>query len=358
MNKFLFNTTNKKLQYLYSISGVILVSAICFGLSGFLGYKMVAFVLLLTVSLLAILFDILPVLVAAILSALIWDFFFIPPRFTIHVSTAEDSILLLMYFVIALINGVLTYKIRQVEKISRIKEERANSVKLYNTVLNSLSHELRTPIAAIIGATDNLQLNKNLSNEHKDQLLNEISKASLRLNQQVENLLNISRLESGHIKPKEDWCDVVELIYDVVKKVEENNTARKINIHVNQNMPLCSLDKGMLDQVLYNLLNNAAIHSEAGSRIDITAACHSDLLDITIEDSGKGFKNIKTKDVFNKFSRENNQGTAGSGLGLSIVKGFTDALGGNIVLEERSEGGAKFIVTLPVKTSHIKTMYE
>ena len=71
----------------------------------------------------------------------------------------EDTILLIMYFVIAMINAVLTYKIRQVEKISRLKEERANSVKLYNTVLNSLSHELRTPIAAIIGATDNLQAN-------------------------------------------------------------------------------------------------------------------------------------------------------------------------------------------------------
>ena len=95
-----------------------------------------------------------------------------------------------------MINGVLTYKLRQVEKLSRLKEERANSVKLYNTILNSLSHELRTPIAAIIGATDNLQQNKNLTKQNQEQLVEEISKASLRLNQQVENLLNISRLES------------------------------------------------------------------------------------------------------------------------------------------------------------------
>jgi two-component system sensor histidine kinase KdpD len=180
MKKFLITTTNKRKQYIYSIVAVILVSTICFGLSNLLGYRMAALVLLLTVSLLAILFDIFPVLLAALLSAFIWDFFFIPPRFTIHVDTAEDSILLIMYFVIASINGVLTYKIRQVEKASRLKEERASSVKLYNTVLNSLSHELRTPIAAIIGATDNLQLNKNLSEENKVQFINEISKASLR----------------------------------------------------------------------------------------------------------------------------------------------------------------------------------
>ena len=350
MKKFHFSLTDKKQQYLYSITGVILVSAICFGLSGFLGYRTIAFVLLLTVSLMAILFDILPVLAAAILSAFIWDFFFIPPRFTIHVNTTEDTILLIMYFVIALINGALTNKIKQVEKISRIKEERANSVKLYNTVLNSLSHELRTPIAAIIGAADNLQTNNNLTQENRDQLVHEISKASLRLNQQVENLLNISRLESGHIKPKNDWCDIVETVYEVVKRVEENNPKRKINIHVNQNMSLCSLDKGMLEQVLYNLLNNAAIHSSPESNIDISAASHADILEFIIEDSGSGFKDINPKDIFYKFSREKTVAGGSSGLGLSIVRGFTEALGGNVALTKGIAGGARFTLVFPVRT--------
>jgi two-component system sensor histidine kinase KdpD len=358
MNKFLSNTIDRKKQYLYSIAGVVIVSAICFGLSGFIGYRTVAFILLLTVSLMAILFDILPVLLSAVLSAFIWDFFFIPPRFTIHVDTTEDTILLVMYFVIALINGVLTYKLRQAEKVSRLKEERANSVKLYNTVLNSLSHELRTPIAAIIGAADNLQLNKNLSQENKDQLINEISKASLRLNQQVENLLNISRLESGHIKPKNDWCDIVELVYEVVKRVEENNSGRKINIHLKQDIPFCSLDKGMMEQVLYNLLNNAAVHTEPECRIDIAAGFHADLLEIIIEDSGKGFSNTDRKDVFNKFSREKSRENTGSGLGLSIVKGFTEALGGNIELENGNSRGAKFTMVVPVKTSYLRSGYE
>lgn len=191
MKGFLFITLSKGKQYLYSIMIIILVSAICFALSGLMGYRVAAFILLVAVSLIAITFDILPVLLSAALSAFIWDFF-IPPRFTIHVDTTEDTILLVMYFIIALINGVLTYKIRQVEKASRLKEERANSVMLYNTILNSLSHELRTPIAAIIGAADNLQINANLTPENRDQLIMEISKASLRLNQQVENLLNIS----------------------------------------------------------------------------------------------------------------------------------------------------------------------
>jgi two-component system, OmpR family, sensor histidine kinase KdpD len=353
MNETL-NAIPRRKQYLYSIAAITIVSAICFSLSEFMGYRVVAFVLLLTVSLIAVVFEILPVLLAAGLSAFTWDFFFIPPRFTIHVDTTEDTILLVMYFVIAMINGVLTYKIRQIEKVVRLKEERSNSVKLYNTILNSLSHELRTPIATIIGATDNLQGNKYLSGHDKEQLISEISKASLRLNQQVENLLNISRLESGHIKPKGDWCDIEELIYEAVRRVEENSASRKIGVNISHNIPLCYIDAGMLEQIVYNLLNNAAIHTEAEAKIDISANCHVDLLELIVEDSGQGFTDVQMQDVFHKFSRNKRPGAHRSGLGLSIVKGFTEALGGTVELMKGSNGGAKFIVTLPVKTSYIK----
>jgi two-component system, OmpR family, sensor histidine kinase KdpD len=354
VKKILFKKHSPAKQYLFSIGIIIIVSGICFGLSEFLGYRVVALILLLAVSLLATTFDIFPVLLAAALSAFIWNFFFIPPRFTIHVSSTEDAILLIMYFVIAMINAVLTYKIRQIEKISRLREERANSVKLYNTILNSLSHELRTPIAAIIGATDNLQTNDHLTKEDKEQLIAEISKASLRLNQQVENLLNISRLESGHIKPKNDWCDIIELVYDVVKRVEENNPERKIHISIDQGFPLCYLDKGMLEQVIYNLLNNAATHTDPDARIDISVTCHADLLNITIEDSGAGFNNVDVKNVFDKFSREKDIKSSRSGLGLSIVKGFTEAMSGDVVLEKVNPQGSRFVISVPVKTSLIK----
>lgn len=354
MKLFLLNKLNREKQYLYCLTTVILVSAVCFGLSEAVGYRVIALILLLTVSLLAITFDILPVLLSAALSAFIWDVFFIPPRFTIHVDTTEDTILLIMYFVIAMINGVLTYKIRQAEKISTLKEEKANSVKLYNTILNSLSHELRTPLAAIIGAADNLQMNKHLSREDRTQLIAEISKASLRLNQQVENLLNISRLESGHIQPKNDWVDISELVYEAVQRVEESHAQQKIHISISQSMPLCSIDKGMLDQVIYNLVNNAAIHNEPGTRIDIAASCHADLLEIIIEDNGRGFTGVDIKEVFDKFSRTKSERTSGSGLGLSIVKGFTEALGGKVELQKGSSRGAQFTILIPVKTSYLK----
>lgn len=357
MHQFLFNHLARSKQYVISVAIIIVVAAGCFVSSDFMGYRVAALILLVTVSLLAVVFDILPVLLSAALSALIWDFFFIPPRFAVHVDTTEDTIFLVMYFIIAIVSGVLTYKIRQVEKAAQLKEEKANSVKLYNTILNSLSHELRTPIAAIIGATDNIQTNPYLSKENHAQLITEISKASIRLNQQVENLLNISRLQSGHIQPKYDWCDVSELIYQVVKSVEENNHGRRIHISVKPDLPVCSLDEGMLQQIIYNLLNNAALHTPVACKIEISATCPADVLEIIIEDDGPGFLDIKPNEVFNKFSRDHKASGAGSGLGLSIVKGFTEALSGTVLLERGTNGGARFMIALPVKTTSFQTIH-
>jgi two-component system sensor histidine kinase KdpD len=350
-------STSTTQQYLFSVLAVLFTAVCCYFLSPYAGYRVMGFLLLLTVSLLAILFDIVPVLLAATLSALIWDFFFIPPHFTFRIGNTEDLIMLLMYFIIALVNGVLTYKIRQVETAMREKEERENAVKLYNTMFNSLSHELRTPIAAIIGATDNLlDKNEKLTMLNRHTLLAEISKASLRLNRQVDNLLNMSRLESGIIQPKKDWCDIEELIYATVKHIEENGIIRTITININPNIPLFRTDKGMLEQVVYNLLSNAVLYTESGSRIDVIAACHTDILQIVIEDNGPGFPKEEIKHVFDRFYRLQHAKAVGTGLGLSIVKGFTDALGGSVVLENRAKGGAKFIIEIPAETSYLKNL--
>ena len=357
MAQLFINKINKGRQYLFSVLLVCAVGAVCYLFANYIGYKVVAFILLLTVSIIAMLFDILPVLLAALLSALIWDFFFIPPHFTLQVGTTEDAILLLMYFVIALVNAVLTYKIRQVEKQARQKEEKAHTVKLYNTLLNSLSHELRTPIAAIIGATDNLQTNSSkLTPQNKNELIAEIAKASFRLNQQVENLLNMSRLDSGIIQPRKDWCDISEVVYDTVKRIEENKIPQQIGININPAIPLFKLDKGMLEQVIYNLLNNATLYTEPGSKIDIMAICHADVLEIIIEDNGKGFPEEEISLVFDKFYRLKNSRTGGTGLGLSIVKGFTEALGGTVSLKNISTGGARFTIDIPAETSYLKNL--
>ena len=110
----------------------------------------------------------------------------------------------------------------------------------------------------------------------------------------------------------------------------------------------------MLDHVMYNLLNNAAIHTDSSARIDVSVSCHADLLNIKIEDTGKGFNNVDVKNVFDKFSRSRDLKSSRSGLGLSIVKGFTEAMSGVVELEKVNPHGSRFIVSIPVKTSLTK----
>lgn len=352
MHLFSINRLPLSRQFFYSGITVLLVASICFALSNLLTYRVVAFILLVTVSLIAITFDIYPVLLAASLSALIWDFFFIPPRFTIHVATTEDAILLVMYFVIALVNAVLTFKIRQAENMAREREEKANAVKLYNTLFNSLSHELKTPIATITGATDNLLAgNESLTPEHKQELTESIAHSAFRLHEQVENLLNMSRLESGILQPKKDWCDITELVYDTVKRVEENGIGQRIRIHINPTLPLIRTDKMMLGQIIYNLLANAVRYTAAGTNIAVSVMLYTDLLQLVIEDNGTGFPEKDIPHVFEKFYLLENAANRGTGLGLSIVKGFTEALNGTVSLQNVATGGARFTISIPVPPS-------
>ena len=351
------NKRSKIYQYLSSISFVLFVAAICYFFSDIIGYKVAALILMVTVSLVAMFFDILPVLLAALLSALVWNFFFIPPKYTFHIDNAEDVLLFFMYFIIALVNATLTFKIRAIEKVANKKVEKENTLKLYNTLLNSLSHELRTPISTIVVATDNLQSDNNkLTEQNKADLLSEISKASLRLNTQVENLLNMSRLESGIIQPKKDWCDINELIYDAVNRLKENLENRTVDISIEKNIPLCKLDFGLMEQVLYNLILNANLYIQEECVISIKAKLADDILIIIVEDNGKGFEPGEIDSVFDKFYRSKNTSAGGTGLGLSIVKGFTEAHNGTISLENIESGGARFTIKIPVETNYINNL--
>nr|MBP6313995.1 DUF4118 domain-containing protein [Chitinophagaceae bacterium] len=339
-----------------SILLVLSVSIVCFLFAELIGYTIVALILLLVVSIVAMLFDILPVLTAAILSAIIWNFFFIPPLFTLHIYRAEDLLMFLLYFFIALVNAVLTSKIRKWERIAREKEEKEYSIKLYNTLLNSLSHELRTPIATILGAVDTLQEGSGkLSKQQESELLFEIDKASLRLNRQVENLLNMSRLETGMLKLNLDWCDVNELIHGVIQKYTDRKR-HIIEFEMNESLPLFKLDRGLMEQVLQNLIHNAVNYTPEGTVIHLEASLGQDYCKIVVRDNGPGIPEGERSSIFDKFYRLPNSRTGGSGLGLSIVKGFVEAHQGNIRVENEVGGGATFRIEIPTPISFVNNL--
>ena len=344
-------------QFVLSLSLVAAVVLLGLALHGVVGYRVVAFMLLFTVSILALFLDILPVIVAALLSALLWDFLFIPPRFTFTVGSTEDRLLLLTYFVVVLIHAVLTYKIRQVEKVVRKKEEKAREVKFYNALFNSLSHELRTPITTIIAATDNLLTESDkLSHENQKDLLREVTIASTRLNRQVENLLSMSRLESGTLKLKLDWCDVRELVYTTLKQFDAAQHTHRISVFVPDNLPLFKLDFGLMEQVLYNLIGNALQHTPAGTDVIIKADCVDDKLLLSVSDNGSGFPHAEIGKVFDKFYRVSGSRVGGTGLGLSIARGFVEAHHGTISLRNLPLSGAEFSVEIPTDITYLNRL--
>jgi two-component system sensor histidine kinase KdpD len=335
---------------------VLLVAAISFIFSNLLGYKVVALLLLMTVSIIAMLFEIAPVLVAALLSSLVWNFFFIPPIYTFHINSTEDALLFLLYFLVALVNTVLSFKIRKEEKKARDKEHKLQQIEVYNTLLNSLSHELRTPISTIIGAVDTLrESHDKLNASQQRELLTQIDVAGIRLNRQVENLLNMSRLESGVFTPKLDWCDSNELIATVVN--DFSSTAfQKISFIPNEEIPLLKVDAGLFEQILHNLIHNAVLYTPDSCEIHIQSVYEKGHWKLTVVDNGPGIDPIYFETVFTKFFRVPQTKTGGSGLGLSIVKGFVEMQGGSVKATNNYPSGFSILVHLPTEASYVNNL--
>jgi len=357
--QFIFVVISKKniiSQYLFSTLSVLTVSAICYLLRDYIDYRVVALLLFLIVSVFAVLYEVVPVIIAAVLSAVILNVFFIDPIFHYKIDSPENALLFLIYLGIAIINAVFTDRIRKQRKKLYEKEERENTLKLYETLLNSLSHELRIPITTIIGAVDTLKENKEFLTDHnKSELLDEIQDAGFRLNVQVENLLNMSRLESGYVQLNKDWTDINELIFLCISKLKEDED-HPIEFQTDENQPLFKIDVGLMEQIISGLLQNAVKYTPKGTQIFISAEEENDALVLEISDRGKGFPEDKLEKVFEKFYRLPNSGTGGIGLGLSIVKGFTEIQGGRISLKNLPGGGACFQIKIPAETSYLKNL--
>jgi two-component system sensor histidine kinase KdpD len=211
---------------------------------------------------------------------------------------------------------------------------------------------LRIPVATIMGASDTL-LSQSYPEETKLKLYSEINIASVRLNRLIENLLNMSRLESGRISLNPDWCDVHDLANKIADNLKQELLPFKLSTVIPTDMPLVYIDFGLIEQVLHNLILNATQHAPAGSRIRLKFFYDNGFLTIQVMDRGKGFPASELLSVFNKFYRGKDAKAGGTGLGLSIVKGFVEAHEGTVIADNRQNGGAIFTIKLPVKISGI-----
>ena len=498
----LFEVHSGLMEYIGAGGIALLVAAACFPLTGIIEYQTVALILLFVVALLPLRFGMGPVLLAATLSAVVWDYLFIPPVFTFSVSRVPDIVMLFMYFSIALVLGVLTSRARAQQRAVRLREQRAvalynlsrelslartkdavaeaavanikkhfdaevvlclgqadgdiftaphpasslkisekdfgvaawvywnekqagrftdtlpsasatyypitgpryplgvlgvrlhtdekltidqeallenfirqiasaieretlneitkkavvveESERLYKTLFNSISHEMRTPLSAIMGTTENL-LDESIASRPEDRraLLGEIHEAAGRLNRLVENLLDMTRLESGLISPKLDWSDVHDLINSAVAKTAHEVSGHAVTVEPPPDILLVRIDFALMEQVLTNLLLNAALHTPEGTEIHIRAFADGGDCVIEVSDNGPGLPGDALEKVFDKFFRLPGSKTGGTGLGLSIARGFVEAHRGTIRAANREGGGLQFVIRIPMERTAV-----
>jgi two-component system sensor histidine kinase KdpD len=214
-------------------------------------------------------------------------------------------------------------------------------------LLNSVSHELRTPLAAISSAASGLRAAGEL-NLAQQTLASELDEATARLNRLVQNLLDLSRLEAGHLRTNPDWHDLRDLVNAALQNLGHTLDQHPVKLDIPHDLPPVKLDAVLTEQILINLLGNAAVHTPPGTSVQFLARVDGDELVLRVADDGPGLPERDTKRLFDRFQRGPGAAAGGTGIGLSLVKGFAELQGGRVSAENRSGGGAEFTIKLPL----------
>ncbi len=266
-------------------------------------------------------------------------------------SPGKDYLIFLKSFIVQIASAL--YREISVD-LMKEKEITAESEKLFQTILNSVSHELRTPISIIAAAVANLNDSRTASSESvRMQIGKELEEASIRLNHLVENILDMSRIESGLLRMNLQFCDITDLIGIVVKEVNTGLKDHDIRIRVEDNLPWIQADINLLKQAVINVLHNAAIYTPPGSPITVEAFYDSPgKVGICIIDQGPGIPETYLSHLFEKFYRVPGSKSGGIGLGLTITRAIIELHGGQVFAENLSKGGFQVSIILNTETKY------
>ena len=238
---------------------------------------------------------------------------------------------------------------RLTQETQRILAE-AETERLRSSLLGAVSHDLRTPLAAIAGSASAL-FEQQLDSETREDLARTIHEESNRLSRLVENLLHLTRLESGHMKVDKQWQPLEEVVGSAIHRVQALLRSHAVETAIPAELPLVPLDGLLIEQVLVNLLDNAAKYTPAGSCITLSAQRILRGVEVAVADRGPGLEEDERERVFDRFyrsSRVSSDRGRGAGLGLAICKAIVQTHGGNIWAEAREGGGTRFVFTLPI----------
>jgi two-component system sensor histidine kinase KdpD len=222
---------------------------------------------------------------------------------------------------------------------------------LKTALLNAVSHDLRTPLASIIASAGSLrQIDVAWTETERQEFAQGIEEEAQRLNGIVGNLLDLSRIEGGSLRPEKSWYDLGALIDDVLGRLRSRTVGHPTRLAIPADLPPVHLDYVEIDQVLSNLIENAAKYTPDGTQIEVGVRRRNEDVEIAVADRGPGIPTAALHRIFEPFYRVNGQGPRpqGTGVGLSVAKGLVKAHGGRIWAENRPGGGARFVFTLPL----------
>jgi two-component system sensor histidine kinase KdpD len=220
---------------------------------------------------------------------------------------------------------------------------------LRNTLLASISHDLRSPLAVIAGASSALNdPSLNFDAQVRGQLIASIENKAHEMSEIISNVLDLMRFEAGHVALRRDWQSIDDLVGAALSRLEPRLADHIVEIELPGDLPDVYVDAPLITQVMANLLENAAKHTSAGTRVAVSAGVDGELLWIAVEDTGPGLPEGDPERLFAKFQRGRDEGnTGGAGLGLAICRAIVNAHGGTIGATRRAGGGARFLFTLP-----------
>jgi len=228
----------------------------------------------------------------------------------------------------------------------------AETERLRSALLTSISHDLRTPLASILGSATSLKNYRHtISEADQNELIGTIQEEAERLSRFISNLLDMTRLESGALKPQAEFCDIGDIVGSALRRAGKFLDRHRVVVNLGEALPMLSLDPVLFEQVLFNLLDNAAKYAPAGTEIRVSAQQENGVVQVQVSDEGEGIRPGDLERIFDKFYRVHaeDRRRVGTGLGLAICRGFVEAMGGIIVADNRSDrSGAVFTISFPV----------
>ncbi|HUS64029.1 MAG TPA: DUF4118 domain-containing protein [Kofleriaceae bacterium] len=329
------------LRYARTALYVALATAAAWSARSLLALEDLVAVYLLVIMIVAVRHGRGPAVAAAGLSVVAYDVFFIAPHYTFYVADQRHLLTFAIMFAVGLV-------ISQLALLGKAAALRAETEEIRSSLLSAVSHDLRTPLAAITGAGTALRGDDAaLAPAERAELIDTIVEEAERLERLVANLLDMTRVQSGTLVVKREWVPVDELVGSALARVEARLEGRVVTTDVPP-LPLVAVDPTLFEHAFVNLLENALKHTPRGTPIDIAARRAGDTVEIEVADRGPGLPAGAPEALFEKFARGAPATTPGVGLGLPISRGIARAHGGDVVAQRRAGGGASFLVTLPV----------